>query len=438
MKYIKQYDNFKPIKVNSAKPFKVKKNIDKSIQFLQRGIKSLRKRLDDSKNKNVNKHAKMNNDKNDKIQKLKDLQYQKLKQQEYLRNSVTESNEENEKNLLTFLESDFDPKDIQNYIGIDENDYQVKSDRWQSEDEIYKSDSLTIFMKSDELENLMNINDGVINWMLNITNYYSNYEYYIDDSELDYLDRYLSYENIKKIEALAKLLKYELKYDKYGDIDIGVIHEFFIKLGLKRELTDFKNEISSEKEQALKASIKDELKTIPFEISYSNKEKFDIELYFDYEDIIKYIKKHNLQEIKSISEFLENVQNSFSYDIEYEGLEDYIKNGYKDLNREVENVVEKYLDSPDDIFPKLIQVDNLELFKNNIEYALFSYWYKIYIKYNDKEGNLFELAKIINGDILKWLKTSEFEKYILKNGTKNDLEAYEKFIFEENIEKYGI
>ena len=65
-------------------------------------------------------------------------------------------------------------------------------------------------MKSDELENLMNINDGVINWMLNITNYYSNYEYYIDDSELDYLDRYLSDENIKKIEALAKLLKYEL------------------------------------------------------------------------------------------------------------------------------------------------------------------------------------------------------------------------------------
>jgi hypothetical protein len=104
MKYIKTYENFKPIKINSEKPFKVKKNIDKSIQHLQRGITSLRRRIDKPvRKRDVNKSAKLNKDKNIKIQKLKDLQYKKLKQQEHLRNNPVNENLENLENAVDLV-----------------------------------------------------------------------------------------------------------------------------------------------------------------------------------------------------------------------------------------------------------------------------------------------------------------------------------------------
>lgn len=434
MKYIKQYDNFKPIKINSAKPFKMKKNIDRSIQHLQKGIKSLRKRLDDPKNRDVNKHSKMNSDKNARIQKLKDLQFKKIKQQEYLRNNpVKESYEENEQNLLTFLESDFEPQDIVNYIGIDKDDYEIKSERWWSEEDMYKRNSLTLLMKESDLEYLLNLEGGIITWFFNVTSYYSSYEYYVDTDELNYLHQYINDEDIKKIEELAEKFKYE-----HEDInEEGVIYNIFSYLGLKSSLDDFRLEIANEKERATKKCAKDILKSLPFQLDSSRDDK--IEIYLEYNDIIEYIKKNKLEnDVNTISDFLQHVTEVTDMDtnIEYEGIMNYIDD-YKDLNREVENVVEKYLDSPDDIFIHLIEVDNLKAFKDNIEYAIFNYNYELRIDYEKNEGNLFYFAKKFNGEILNWLKSDEFGKYISKNGSKEELEAYETFTFEGNVEKYN-
>ena len=44
MKYIKTFENYTPIKINSAKPFKVKKGLLKNAIYLQKGIKSDKKR----------------------------------------------------------------------------------------------------------------------------------------------------------------------------------------------------------------------------------------------------------------------------------------------------------------------------------------------------------------------------------------------------------
>jgi hypothetical protein len=117
MKYLKTYENFKPIKNNLEKPFKIKKNIDKSIRYLQKGIKSLRKRLDNDDNINnpakiqKDKRSKMNKDKNDKIQQLKDLTFKQIKQNTYIRNNPVNENIKNSKNLIEVLESeDFKPE----------------------------------------------------------------------------------------------------------------------------------------------------------------------------------------------------------------------------------------------------------------------------------------------------------------------------------------
>ena len=121
MRYIRTYENFKPIKVNNEKPFKVKKNIDKSIQFLQRRIKSLRKRLEVGKNPHKRKHSDMNRDKNTKIQQLKDLTFKQLKQNAYLRENppVKESYDDESEKLLDVLTSpDFKPNNIENIFHL--------------------------------------------------------------------------------------------------------------------------------------------------------------------------------------------------------------------------------------------------------------------------------------------------------------------------------
>ena len=161
MKYIKTYENFTPIKINSAKPFKVKKNIDKNIKYLQRGISSIKKRLE--KQRDVKKHSDMNNDLNSKIQKLKDLNFKKIKQQEYFRNNpVKENLDTEEKNLIDVLESpDFNPEDIVEYIGLDEKDYKVRSGSYYRYEPEYYKDSLTIYMNSRKLEDLMEIENGL-------------------------------------------------------------------------------------------------------------------------------------------------------------------------------------------------------------------------------------------------------------------------------------
>ena len=90
MRFIKTYENFTPIKVNSRKPFKIQKNIDKSLRILQNGLKALKKRLPGERNmKNRSEIIKTINQKN---QKFRELNFKKLKQAEYLKNNPIDEN----------------------------------------------------------------------------------------------------------------------------------------------------------------------------------------------------------------------------------------------------------------------------------------------------------------------------------------------------------
>jgi hypothetical protein len=85
MNYIQLFENFKPIKINSAKPFKMKKNILKHLNTFQKQIKIAKKKLKDEKD--VHSRSKIHKDMNDKIHKIRDLNFHKLKQAEYLKNN---------------------------------------------------------------------------------------------------------------------------------------------------------------------------------------------------------------------------------------------------------------------------------------------------------------------------------------------------------------
>lgn len=92
MKYIKTFENFKPIKINSHKPFKVKKNLQKSILYAQKHINGLKKMLDNQKD--FKRRSEINKNLAEKKKRLKDLSIYKLKQAEYLKNNPIDEGRE--------------------------------------------------------------------------------------------------------------------------------------------------------------------------------------------------------------------------------------------------------------------------------------------------------------------------------------------------------
>ena len=449
MRYIKTYENFKPIKVNNAKPFKVKKNIDTSIQFLQRRIKSLRNRLETGKNYHKRKHSDMNKDKNDKIKQLGELTFKKIKQNAYLNSVVKERNfyrysdndeDETGENLVDVFSfearnsPDFKPEIILNYIGLDEDEYEIPREYDPYGDYKYDKKGFTMYMSSKDLAYLMDNDPSDIEWVLGV---YSQYEYYVDDSELDYLDTYLTPEIIKEIKDLADLFNYDL--DIVDDDHNGNFRKFFQYLGLNRKLNDFKAEISMENERAVEKAAKDLLKSLPFVLNIQYASKFNLELKFEYNDIIEYINKHNLENIKTIKKLLEHIYESDEFEsskieqeIKYEYLGDF-----KDLKNNVIDAVNEYSISPDDVFPFIIQHDNLEAFKDNMELANFVSIYQIPESYRNDRYNLFEIAKHFNGEILKWFDSSDF-RVRMKERTKEEIDEYEEFSMKQGAEKYNI
>lgn len=437
MKYIKTYEFFKPIKINNEKPFKIKKNIDRSMKYLQTGISSLKNRI--YKEKDIKKRADMNKLLNQKIKELKDLQFKKVKQTAYLKeNPIEESVENNDVNLITILKDivseKLEPFEIEKYMGFDEDEYEF-SHQYNSiiYDKLVDNNGMTFQTNFSEIEDIKGLEEGVITWILNLTNYYSGYEYYVDESEMNYLDRYLKKDLLHKIEKLAKKFKYKINVDREGDI-----RNFFEYLGLNDDLKDFENEISMENERAVEKAANATIKSLPFELEEKyNDKNFNCEISINYDTIINYMEKNNL-EVSSIKEFIENVSelDDFSYEIEYNHYE-YLEN-FDDLKRSVENVVNKYLEQPDEVFPNIIKYDKLKTFKKNINLALFSYNYDIWLKGDRELANLFKIAKFYDNNIYKWLLTDDFEEILKKIGDERDMENYMDFRVGENMRKFNI
>jgi hypothetical protein len=239
MRYITTYENFKPIKVNSEKPFKVKKNLDKNIKYLQKGIRSLKKRKWDQKDAVKSSH--MNDDLNKKMKKLRDLNFKKVKQIDHFRrNPIKESlDEEDDKTLLSVLTSpDFKPEDIVNYIGLDKDDYELEYEYERfGGDPIFYKDRLKFGFTLSELEELMNIDNGVLDWMMRLIGYGgSGYQSEVDDNELNYLYNYLTDDNKELIKKFATFYDYNKDITKKGKIN-----KLFNKFGLEKYLDNFKS-----------------------------------------------------------------------------------------------------------------------------------------------------------------------------------------------------
>ena len=283
---------------------------------------------------------------------------------------------------------------------------------------------------------ILNIEDGTLDFFMQFQGY-NNYEYYVDNDELNYLHYYLDESNSNKIKELAKKFKYKLKINN-DNYEEGTIHKFLTYLGLIDLEKNILVEISYEKERCVTKEVNRIMKSLPFEISYlSRNEKFNYELDFNTDTIFKYIEENKLNNIKTIKDFLENIseKSELTYEVEYQIDGDA---DYTELNISIGEKLDKYIDSNDEVFPYIIMYDSLSAIKKNTKLALFDYKYKIRFNYEEKKGNLFELAKEVNGEIYNWFNSYEFEKLIKKIGDNDSIAAYNEFVFVENVKKYNI
>ncbi len=78
----------------------------------------------------------------------------------------------------------------------------------------------------------MNIENDFFNYLFRILSDYSDYDYYVEEDELNYLGNYIGNQAIEKVKKLAKIFNYKLKIDSDGDIEEGEIYKMFTYLGL--------------------------------------------------------------------------------------------------------------------------------------------------------------------------------------------------------------
>lgn len=458
MRYIKKYENFTPIKINNAKPFKVDDKIADKIAYMQDSLKKLRKRVQNEKDRKT--QAELNNEINLKVKKLSDLTFKQTKQVAHLKyNPIIESSDTvgSESNLIKVLSSDeFKPEDIEKYIGFDENEAVINQEKQYrypyTPEPSYDEEGFTLIIKNKILEELFGIDSGSIEYALQF-NQYNSYEYDVDDDELNYLGRYTSKETNKKIKKLAKSFNFKFKPEPGEEIEINDLFQY---LDLTEDLDTFKSEMSMAHERAIAKAADEALKKLPFNLDNNDnhdrgydREKYQYKLYFEYKTIIEYMEKYKL-DVKNIKEFLSNIVDSDDLSpesIEYDDSYSYIN--YDDLSKSIDDVVTKYIDSPDDIFKIWIEKDNLEMFKKfEKRYAFYNFDYDFWCNHKRHSNNLLVMARLFNGKILEWFKTYEFQKYliehdkdyykVLKNADILNTKIENDFSYIVNADKFNI
>ena len=257
MKYIKKFEYYAPIKINNEKPFKIDDNIADKIAYMQDSLKKLRKRVQNEKDRKT--QAELNSEINIKVKKLSDLTFKQTKQVAYLKNNpITESSDvvDETPNLIKILSSkNFKPEDIIKYIGFDENDAIINSEKefrypYTSEPS-YDEQGVTLLIKTKVIEDILELESGSLEFVMQFTNSYNNYEYYVDNDELDYLCDYIKPETNNKIIKLSKMFGFN---SKLNIKEKGKIVELFNYLSLDDDLETFKNEISMEHELSVEKS----------------------------------------------------------------------------------------------------------------------------------------------------------------------------------------
>ncbi|MCK9446721.1 hypothetical protein M0Q50_07680 [bacterium] len=333
------------------------------------------------------------------------------------------------------LSLDLEPSEIENYISI------------KTDFDIMKMMSELLIIKTDAgfITDLMNVENGIINHMTNISN--GNYCVDADYSELDYMHHYLNIENMQVIRDIANWLDWDYPEESKGkdgeDVLYGETKDMFEYLGLDNMLNEMLSEISVMKSESTKKYVQKILEESPISIdkayiSWNNKEyQYDSILTIDYKKTLEFLDKHKLKDnVLSIANLLLSIGRilDYSFDIEFNssGFDADI-----DADRIFENGLFDYWDikekKPEQrMFLKLIQNNHTDDIKerfndidwnDKIEDKKTKDGYHYLVEYSNKKSDLYD-----------WFASDEFiEKMESKNVDKELLE----YLYELKLKVFG-
>jgi hypothetical protein len=323
-----------------------------------------------------------------------------------------------ENTLYSFLKNTNDEDKLKELIGFDTKNYELT---------VINNNEFELSFKEDFLTNFLDLEDGMFRLFLSITSNYSDYELYIDDSEIDFISRDLTEENLDKLKLLYNFLDVEEDDNEKLYYICKILGDDLI------DIRDIIYEVSAAREEAVVHDANEVLKKLPFRISSAYTGGWDIDILFNIEDIGEYIEKNNLKDINTISDFLENVDFSdFSYDIEnyYESSYDI---DYGDMNKEFGKQMDSLL-TEIGIDPTAKPKDNkddkqLNLFDDDEYSKMISKNYKFNRFFSKLKFTRIYEIKSLGGRILAWFKSYEFQKNYMRSA---ELKNYEK------LKEYGI
>jgi len=287
---------------------------------------------------------------------------------------------------------DINEEELEKVIGFESKDYDL---------DVINDYDFTLSVKENFFEDFVGIEKGVINYYFQIDSNYSNYEYHVDDSEMEYISSYFDDNNQKLVEKICDLLYIE-KTDDNLRLLIPALGDNISN--------DILYELSYANEAVVEQEVSKAFKDLPFQLSISYTGKFDLDVDLNIHDIIEYIEKNELKEIETISDFLYNVDyDTFSYEIDYVGQSDF-EPDYTDLNKVAETQLEDVIEDLEQ-YDKLVKNDpnQMRLFDKEIEEMDAQYKFKsdIFSKLKIEE---LEYAKQVGGKLLAWFESYEFQK----------------------------
>jgi hypothetical protein len=326
-----------------------------------------------------------------------------------------------ENTLFSDLKDNINNRDeLHNLIGFDKKYYVLTISNYSWDDYDF-----VLSFKEKFLVRFLNLEDGIFSWYINVNSNYRQYDTYIDDSEIGFIDRYLTDENLKKLETFLNYLDIDENYDS------EILYDVFQTIGDDIfDKRDIKLEISYEWEKAIKHNVDEVNQEIPFNITRSHKSDYTIDLEFSIDKIGNYIQDNKL-DVSSIEDFLSNINLSF---FTYE-LDTHYETGYNfdysDVNKAFSLEIDKLLSEIDIKEPKFEDPTQLKLFNDDDYEELktkkkYKFDYDFFIQLDI--DNL-HFAKRAGGKLIAWFESYIFQKNYMKD---EDAKKYE-FLVDNDI-----
>jgi len=303
-----------------------------------------------------------------------------------------------------------------------------------------EDDIITFKVDYDVIDDLLDISRGTTYSIERIDWY--DYEYYVDESEIEYIGEYLTDKQKEKLINFAKYVNYE----KTNYEDDNFFYNLIIDFNLDLIKSDFIGEMMSIKQTAIKKKKYEEIDNeTPFIINNHD----NIEL--SYKKSLDFIKKHNLENIKTLTELFKKIGELLPYHVEFE-YDIYDYEDYSNMKSTLDSSIKMIWDDEIGILKSYYIRDLIHSYSDDINNI--SILKKIFDKINweDKENfNMygykyyFEMVSSKDREIYKWFISDDFnnrlKKYIKDNNIDESddmVKTYRKMRKKEKVKQFKI